>query len=184
MSRPRVKYRDERPLAKYVQRVVTRGKEYFYFQLHRGTAKAGLRISLNDPHSTEEVMRAYEASCSRFPLKDPRGEIRRALNSAKMRCTAAGKPFHLNQQILEEMLANQNFRCAVSGLPFEQGGYDGCHMRPFGISIDQINPSGGYTAGNVRLVCKITNFAMGQWGEGALEKLALAVTSKGRSRTV
>ncbi len=39
-----------------------------------------------------------------LPLKDPRGEIRRALNSAKMRCAAAGKPFHLSQQVLEEML--------------------------------------------------------------------------------
>lgn len=109
--------------------------------------------------------------------------LRKTYTSAKARCRTSGVAFHLTLQMLEEMLVAQNFRCAVSSIPFEQGGYDDCHMQPFGISIDQINPKGGYTRDNVRLVCKIANFAMGEWGEGALEKLAEAVMSRNRRRT-
>lgn len=36
---------------------------------------------------------------------------------------------------------------------------------PFAPSLDRISSRGGYTAGNVRLVCIAVNFGMGQWGE-------------------
>lgn len=171
------------PLGRHVHRVVARGREYFYFQLHRGTPQAGPRIKLADPYSTDEAMRAYQFSCSLSPLRDPRGELRKTYNSAKARCRTRSVAFNLSLPSLERMLVEQNFRCAVSGIPFEQGGYSECHMQPFGISIDRINPNGAYTQDNVRLVCKIANFAMGQWGVGAMEKLAEAVSSHSRKRT-
>lgn len=41
-------------LPKGVHRVVSRGREYFYFQTGRGTTHVGERIKLpNDPHSPE-----------------------------------------------------------------------------------------------------------------------------------
>lgn len=47
-------------------------------------------------------------------------------------------------------------------------------MRPFMPSIDRTNSAKGYTAGNCRLVCVAANFAMNEWGQGVLHKLAVA----------
>src|SRR5271168_1548955 len=41
-------------LPKGVHRVISRGREYFYYQANRGTPRAGTRIVLpHDPHSPE-----------------------------------------------------------------------------------------------------------------------------------
>lgn len=69
---------------------------------------------------------------------------------------------------VDKLFVDQRWRCAVSGIPFDapRG-----RRKPFGPSVDRIRPGGRYVVGNVRLVCNIVNFAMNEWGAGALYKL-------------
>lgn len=60
-------------------------------------------------------------------------------------------------------LQSQNFKCEISGHPFE---YEA--RSPYGLSIDRIDNAKGYTKDNVRFICWWLNAAMGNWG---LEKL-------------
>jgi hypothetical protein len=48
-------------------------------------------------------------------------------------------------------------------------------------SLDQIEPSKGYTAHNVRLVCVAANFAMNAWGLDTLIRVARGVIKKAAS---
>jgi hypothetical protein len=70
-------------------------------------------------------------------------------------------------------------RCAVSGLEFSSTAVGAGRARhPFMPSLDQIEPSKGYTANNVRLVCVAANFAMNAWGLDTLISVAKGVIKK------
>ena len=57
------------------------------------------------------------------------------------------------EALLPDLLAKQNERCAITGLPFQ---YDGdSNMRP---SPDRIDSNGDYEEWNLQLVCKFINF--------------------------
>jgi hypothetical protein len=51
---------------------------------------------------------------------------------------------------------------------------------PFSPSIDRIDTVGGYTTDNVRLVCVAANFALNQWGDDVLRRLAHGVVKTER----
>jgi hypothetical protein len=70
-------------------------------------------------------------------------------------------------------------RCAVSGLEFSSTAVGAGRARhPFMPSLDQIEPSKGYTANNVRLVCVAANFAMNAWGLDTLISVAKGVIKR------
>lgn len=71
------------------------------------------------------------------------------------------------------VVARANGRCEVSGLPFDSERAAG-KRAPFAPSLDRIDCSKGYIAGNVRLVSIIMNCALGDFGETALETAAKA----------
>src|SRR3546814_15533675 len=48
---------------------------------------------------------------------------------------------------------------------------------PFAPSLDRIDSGQGYLKGNVRLVCTIANFALNQWGDSVLRRLAHGVVA-------
>lgn len=170
--------REIRPLPKNVHHVVSRGREYFYFQLRRGCANPGPRIRLIDPYSTEEIARGIERSVDAMGGMLLMIQMKASLQAAKGNARDHGRQFSIDLDFIAAMYDQQQGRCAVSGIAFETGGYDGCRLRPFELSIDRIDSSRGYTKDNVRLVCKIANYAMGQWGEAALERLADAIVQK------
>ena len=87
----------------------------------------------------------------------------------------------IDMSFLELLWKEQQGRCAVSGVLFS----DECHPHafvktPFAPSIDRIDSTGGYVRDNVRLVCMIANFAMGQWGHNVLRRLAHGVVETER----
>jgi len=55
--------------------------------------------------------------------------------------------------------------CEVTGAQFEMSG-----STPYAPSLDRVQPGLGYVPGNVRVVCRWINVAMGQWGEAAINK--------------
>jgi hypothetical protein len=64
------------------------------------------------------------------------------------------------------------WRCAVTRIPFSLEKTDGRRRAPFCPSIDRIKCGAGYVSGNVRVVCLATNFAMNEWGDAVMQKLA------------
>ena len=74
------------------------------------------------------------------------------------------------------MFIAQRGKCAVSGVDFHLEG-ESMRDRAFAPSIDRIDNSKGYTLKNVRLVCRIANYAMNIWGDQALVTLSLGVTT-------
>lgn len=54
-------------------------------------------------------------------------------------------------------------KCELSGIEFGTGA--------FAPTLDRIEPSLGYIPGNVRVVCRLMNFALGTWGEDTLRQV-------------
>lgn len=70
-------------------------------------------------------------------------------------------------------------KCEVSGIELDQTRGGG--RKAFGPSIDRIDSSKGYVAGNVRIVALMVNQALGEWGENELMVMVNAVTRKNTS---
>lgn len=84
----------------------------------------------------------------------------------RRRSAKRGFPFDLDQHIPELQRRIDSGRCEMSGIPFKTT------MGPMTFdspSIDRIDPKQGYVLSNVRMVCRLMNCALGDWGEDALE---------------
>ena len=76
-----------------------------------------------------------------------------------------GLSFEITREDVDALFVQQNYCCAVTGLGFKMDRVPHLRLRPWLPSIDRINSKGGYTLGNVRLVCAFVNVAMNQFGE-------------------
>lgn len=64
--------------------------------------------------------------------------------------------FKITIQDISNKLINQNYKCALSGIPIEFGNY-GKDFKNKTISIDRIDNNKGYTKSNIQLVYKKIN---------------------------
>lgn len=84
---------------------------------------------------------------------------------------------------VEQLLHDQDYRCALTGLRFEMANdYGGRKLfrMPLRPSLDRIEPKVGYVPGNVRLICTAMNVALNEWGEDVFTVLARAyIENKG-----
>lgn len=78
--------------------------------------------------------------------------------------------FNLSAIDVQELLAESEWRCAVTGVGFSMRVVSG--RRPFAPSIDRIDNSKGYSKDNCRMVCAATNIALNVWGEQVFGVLA------------
>jgi hypothetical protein len=172
-------------LPPHVHAVTSKGRVYYYFQLHRTSDFPGPRIKIANPWSPEEIAQAHALSYASEvgSAVDWPKQIQRAYRSAKGRARLDRLDFKIDERSLAVLLGQQNFRCAVSGIPFDAAPHGTSRLMPFSISIDRLDGRKGYTLDNIRLVACIANFAMGQWGLPALERLAEAISSRRRQRT-
>lgn len=116
-------------------------------------------------------------------MKDPELQLAKALRSARGRARQKRKRCDLDLASLTELWREQKGRCALSGLRFHEERIAGAFVpRPFSISIDRINPGGGYTIDNVQLVCTAVNFARGQWGDDVLRQIAYGIVATEREQ--
>lgn len=77
------------------------------------------------------------------------------IHGCKSRAKAKNLDFDLTLEYLEELWNKQNGFCAISGIPMTLNVDKG--RNPYNVSVDQINPSGGYTKDNIQLVCMCVN---------------------------
>lgn len=80
---------------------------------------------------------------------------------ARRRAERKGVPYTLEagDVLLLQRAVDSNL-CAVTGHAFGSG--------PFAPSLDRIDAQHGYVPGNVRVVCRWVNVAMGTWGEAVV----------------
>ena len=161
---------------RYFKTFLSRGKRFNYLR-----PPDGPQIRLSDDLD-EALQQARDAMVrSSFARRVDRQVTQHArvmLANAKRRQRATGLPMELTLADIEEMLRLQEWRCAVSGIRFELTPQPDRFYAPWRPSLDRIDNARGYVPGNVRIVCVIANWAMGEWGEAALLRLARAVIRK------
>lgn len=100
-------------------------------------------------------------------------KVGRLLHSVRTRCSEKGLPFDLTEDwVLEKFRRGV---CEASGLPLNLFDSAGVGERPWGPSLDRIDPSRGYTTDNVQLVCWIYNRAKGAGSHTDVLKMAKAI---------
>ena len=81
---------------------------------------------------------------------------------AKRRAARKGVPYLLTAEDVNQLQTVIDAgACQITGTPFDFE-MDRAWNSP---SLDRIKPGNGYAPGNVRVVCRAMNFAMGEWGE-------------------
>jgi hypothetical protein len=96
---------------------------------------------------------------------------------AKSRAASRGMEFSITLDDLFDQGDRQGWRCAISNMRFvyESGA---AWSNPYGLSLDRIDSSRGYSKDNVRWVLVAVNAAMGQWGEEPLRIIARRIHSQ------
>ena len=105
-------------------------------------------------------------------------ELHQTAMRARNRAQKASAKERVTPDFVASLYTRQRGRCAVSGIDFhlEEITPGLKRTRAFAPSLDRIDNSKGYTQDNVRLVCRIANFAMNIWGDQALVQLSIGVT--------
>ena len=81
---------------------------------------------------------------------------------ARRRAERKGVPFSLAHDAVVKLQAVIDAgKCEITGTTFDLENDRGWNSP----SLDQISAGLGYVPGNVRVVCRAMNFAMGNWGE-------------------
>ena len=103
--------------------------------------------------------------------------VRVAVGS-KHRAIAQKVPHSIDAYFIDELLVDQEWRCAISKVPLKASASRDDTRDPFSPQLDRIIPSLGYVPGNVRVVAKIVNHAMSDWGLEAFVTVAKALAAK------
>lgn len=156
---------------------VARAKSYFLYQREPdGIWYAGFRMEgerqykrlstrTRDRDEAERFVQGHLALTAKVDVDISGFGVERMVERARLRAKKKKLPFDLNVAAVRAAIERCGGRCEVSGHPLELNG-------PFRPSLDRIDAKGGYTAGNVRVVCLITNTAMLHYGREAFMELA------------
>lgn len=166
-----------KPRRKYLHIYRTRHNRIIYYYRR----PYGKRIRLPDDYGSESFWASYQHAADGYPAPPPKKlklvfsqtqkqrvgkAVENMLRAAKRRAIADGQAFDLDREWALETIAAQGFRCGLTGVPFYAKIDSRCRVHPFGPSFDRIEPGGGYTRGNVRIVLYAVNVMLMDWGEG------------------
>ncbi len=112
---------------------------------------------------------------------DPTTDLQAILNRTRRSARARKLATDIDLEFLRSLWEAQQGYCAVSGLAFTDESHREAFVKtPFAPSLDRIDSSRGYLKGNVRFVCMAANFALNQWGDDVLRRLAHGVVETER----
>jgi hypothetical protein len=174
---------------KNVSRETTRhGRIVYYFKA------GGRRIRLPDDYGSEGFLAAVSiaratslarAQGEREPgLMTERQRVRyvhkrnieatlkRAVKSSKARAKLSGVANDLDLDWALRQAEDQQFKCALTNIPFYMESDATSRRHPFLPSIDRIKAGGDYTKDNVRIVVYAVNVMLMDWGAETFEIVA------------
>lgn len=121
---------------------------------------------------TQQAVNSRVSAVARSIEEDQQRALRKymqgVLRSAKKR-----REYSLSEKRETELIGLAAGRCQITNIAFSLDKAPGSHRRPFAPSLDRIDSSQSYTDQNVRVVCCAANYAMNEWGESVLRKLAV-----------
>lgn len=128
-------------------------------------------------HYDNPVKRAAKMQKQReLRAKGGRTRIRNIFNSNKGGAIRRGIHYDLTIDLLEAFFIIQDWKCAVTNIPFDFSTMQG--MRPFGPAIDRKDSSRGYTADNIQIVCNIYNYGKNKFTHQDVVDFAIALLKK------
>lgn len=108
-----------------------------------------------------------------------RSHFAQMYRSAWTRAKRLNREFTITVDDLREMLVEQDWRCALTGVKFSlQPSSASAKTRPFAPSIDRIDNHGGYTRQNVRLVIGVANLARNAYSDEEFYTMCLGAVEK------
>lgn len=155
--------------------ILDRGRHIRTGERDRGRAEVAL---------AQYVARRWGRIRKNPPPPDMRAALRAALGRARDRAVRYDRPFDIDEAHLVEMYEATAGCCAVSGLPFRLTHDGPSRCNPYGVSIDRIDSSKGYTRGNVRLVIFFVNSAIADYGESLFREVISAMIQRSNVETV
>lgn len=166
---------------KYVQTETSRhGKVVYYFR--RGPNP---RLRLKGSPGSKEFEASYEAAMQETPILHVRDMpqlpearkqateryFRQFMPRAQRRCRRKGLPFDLTMDWALQQAEAQGFRCCLTGIEFFAKHPGRSARNPYAPSVDKIDPRGGYTQANVRIVVFAVNAMLMDWGPEVFEQV-------------
>lgn len=104
--------------------------------------------------------------------------------SAKGRAKDKERDFSITLDWLLAKARRQGFRCELTGVRFFSE-YDGpANRNPYAPSLDKIDPRGGYTPDNTRILCVAANIMLQDWGEDVLRTILRSYRGEARGVSV
>jgi len=176
-------------MATYIKRYRSNGREYVYFRPPAKMSRAKIRprrLAVNQVIALAEVeklLREWIEPGRRKQYHTWHTKVLQLARGAKQRARLKKRQFRLTARQLADMLRDQHYRCAVTGLPFDLAPQRETLWRhPMAPSLDRRDVAAGYSVDNVRLVLACINVAMGEWGEELFYQVAEAALEHRRER--
>lgn len=117
------------------------------------------------------------ATIQRWEQTSPKGIAGRLLTGARNRAKQGGYAFTLTRDWLVPRLTRG--ACEVTGIPFDFSPIPDRRVRAHAASLDKVDPDGGYTPENTKVVVTQYNLAKNQWNHETLMTLARALLGGG-----
>jgi len=103
------------------------------------------------------------------------GIAREIMRKVRYRASKMGREFTLTEQWILRRLDEIEWKCELTGLPFDFYAPGAGNTNHFALSLDRIDPSGGYTPDNVQFVINWANRAKSNLSVEEFKRLCKAV---------
>jgi hypothetical protein len=154
------------------------GRVYRYFRGPRSS------VATHRPRLSEDLETAQRQAQAvlNFGEMSARRVSAKLLANTQVRARRRGLSCDLTVPGIVQMLEDQHYCCAISGLPFDLAWAKGRDLfrNPYAPSIDRKQSKQGYTAANCRLVLSAINYGMNEWGEDVYLTIAAAAVKHAR----
>lgn len=154
-------------------------REHFYLRVPKKLQHVmGHRVRLPSECAEDAAVRLASTEIKTIAGAKDRIDrfAKKAHDNAFARANKRAMEYGLSKQIIVQMMEDQGYLCAVSGLPFSLEW--GAGKNPFAPSLDRKDNSKGYTRENARLVLSAVNFGMNVWGLDIYAAICAAVAHK------
>jgi hypothetical protein len=168
------------------------GRSVYYYRPERGR-----RLRLPDDYGTKNFLDAVRIAAligdavprTKKPSEadNRKREIGRRLaqtiKGARQRAQDRGLDFDISLDWALKQAERQGQRCVLTGIPFLAPIETKSFRHPFAPSLDRIEPSKGYTTGNVRIVVLAVNVMLLDWGHDLFERVVSGYRFTQRTKT-